>query len=168
MITAQRRLLLASLLAGLLLPITAGAQGAAGIALRGRTLDGQAFSLDWLRGHVVMVVMWRSDCAVCLDKLPELRANARGWREKPFDIVLVNLDANRADALAYDKLRQLAAQGEGSLYSLWQGDVQMPATWRGSARLPLTLVMDRAGRVVGGFEGRIPPQAWDQVADLLP
>ncbi len=165
----QRRRLLITLLAGLLLPAAAGAQStAAALSLRGRTLDGQAFNLAWLRSHAVMVVMWRTDCAVCLDKMPELRANAQGWRGKPFDIVLVNLDANRADALAYDSLRRLAAQGAGSIYSLWHGDVEMPASWRGSARLPLTLVLDRAGQVVGGFEGRIPPQAWDQVADLLP
>ncbi|CAD5372444.1 exported hypothetical protein [Rubrivivax sp. A210] len=169
MIITRRRWLLATLSTGLLLPGAAGAQGAtATVTLSGRTLDGQPFNLAWLRSHVVMVVMWRTDCAVCLDKMPELRANARGWRDKPFDIVLVNLDGQRADAQAYDQLRRLAAESGGSIYSLWHGEVDMPASWRGSSRLPLTLVFDRAGQVVGGHEGRIPPQAWDQVADLLP
>lgn len=166
--TIKLRLLLLSALLGGLLPPAVAADQDASLPLRGRTMDGQAFNLAWLRGHVVMVMIWRTNCSVCLDKMPELRANAEGWRGKPFDIVLVSLDPKRADALAYDKLRRLAATGEGSLYSLWHGDVEMPPSWRGSARLPLTLVLDRSGQVVAGYEGRIPPEAWDQVADLLP
>ena len=94
--------LLCAVLGTVLLPATASAQAAAGaaLALQGRTLDGQAFDLARLRGRVVMLMMWRTDCAVCLDKMPELRANAQGWKGKPFDLVLVNLDARSGDAEA--------------------------------------------------------------------
>jgi hypothetical protein len=45
------------------------------------------------------------------------------------------------------------------------------ALWAGKAaaqKLPLTLVLDTQGRVVARHEGRIAPEAWDEVAELLP
>ena len=136
--------------------------------LRGRTLDGRDFDLARLRGRVVMVVLWRTDCAVCLDKMPELRANALGWKAAPFDLLLVNLDAASTDAQTYDRLRRLAAAAEGPLYSFWRGDVEMPEAWRTPSRVPTTLVIDRDGRVAARHAGRVPAEAWDKVADLLP
>ena len=34
--------------------------------------------------------------------------------------------------------------------------------------LPLTLLIDSKGRVLQRFEGRLAPEVWDGVADLLP
>ncbi len=146
-----------------------GAAPAAGaVAFSGATLDGQRFDLAARRGRVVMVVLWRSACPVCIDKLPELRANARGWKDAPFDLVLVNLDASPADAERYDRARRILAPGEASVFSFWQGQAQMPGPWRSPERLPHTVIFDRQGAVAAQFEGRIPAEAWNQVADLLP
>jgi hypothetical protein len=35
-------------------------------------------------------------------------------------------------------------------------------------KLPLTLLVNAQGKVVARFEGRLAPEAWDGVADLLP
>ncbi|MDT7836114.1 TlpA disulfide reductase family protein [Aquabacterium sp. OR-4] len=134
----------------------------------GATLDGRRFDLAARRGRVVMVVLWRSTCPVCIDKLPELRINARGWKDAPFDLVLVNLDASPADAERYDRARRILAPGEASVFSFWQGQAQMPGPWRSPDRLPHTVIIDRQGAVAAQFEGRIPAEAWNQVADLLP
>ncbi len=136
--------------------------------LRGHTLDGRNFDLARQRGRVVMVVLWRTDCAVCLDKMPELRANALGWKAAPFDLLLVNLDPTSTDVQTYDRLRRLAAAADGPLLSFWRGDVEMPEAWRTPGRVPTTLVIDRDGRVAARHAGRVPAEAWDKVADLLP
>lgn len=140
----------------------------AGPVLQGRALDGRTYDLAQRRGRVVMVVLWRSDCRVCMDKLPELRANAQGWHAAPFDLVLVNLDAGAGDATTYDRLRRQVAGREDTVHSFWHGHLQMPAAWAAAARLPRTLLIDREGRIAGDHVGRVPAEAWNQVADLLP
>jgi cytochrome c biogenesis protein CcmG/thiol:disulfide interchange protein DsbE len=134
----------------------------------GTTFDGQRYELAERRGRVVMVVLWRTDCAVCLSKLPELRTNAQGWKAAPFDLVLVNLDTSPADAQSYDRARRTVTRGEPMVFSFWHGSTQLPAAWRGQGRLPRTLVIDREGLINTSHEGRVPPEVWNQVADLLP
>ncbi len=68
--------------------------------LQGKTLAGAPFSLAALRGKVVLVLFWSTDCAVCRDKMPELRANAQGWRGKPFELVTISVDRRMQDAVA--------------------------------------------------------------------
>jgi len=75
----------------LVLAAPAGAQPAAPM-IEGKTLEGQAFRLATLRGKVVLVMFWSTDCAVCRDKMPELRQNYQGWQGKPFELVLVSTD----------------------------------------------------------------------------
>lgn len=164
--TALLRLCLLSLTA-LLLPATAVAQPVAP-SFSGQTLEGLPFDLARHKGRVVMVMLWRTDCAVCLDKMPELRANAAGWKASPFDLVLVNLDRTGDDAMAYDRLRRQTTAPAPHLYSFWRGDVRLPAEWAAPARLPVTLIIDAKGRITDRFEGRVPPEVWNRVADLMP
>jgi thiol-disulfide isomerase/thioredoxin len=133
----------------------------------GTTLDGRAFDLAALRGRVVLMMLWRTDCPVCLDKMPELRANALGWKGKPFDLVTVSLDARRSDAQGYDQVRRLVAR-ESPVWSLWSGDMSLPPAWHAGSRLPVTLIFDSQGRLKARHEGRVPADVWDDVADLLP
>jgi thiol-disulfide isomerase/thioredoxin len=134
----------------------------------GTALDGQPFQLRLGDGRVRVLMFWRTDCAVCLSKMPELRANAQGWRKQPFDLVLINTDTRREDATAYDRLRRDLSAGQGPLISAWAGDVRLPPAWNTRGRMPLTLVLDGQGRVAARHEGRVPPGLWDEVADLLP
>ena len=145
-----------------------GSAARADTALRGTTLDGQAFDLARQKGRVVMIVLWRTDCAVCLSKMPELRANALGWKASAFDLVTVSLDTRRADAETYDRARRLVAASQGPVFSFWQGDTDVPALWHQGLRLPITLVVDPKGQIVARHEGRMPPEVWNQIADLVP
>ena len=45
---------------------------------------------------------------------------------------------------------------------------QWPAAWAAGARLPVTLVFDTRGVLKARHEGRVPPDVWDEVAELLP
>lgn len=136
--------------------------------LQGPTLDGRPFDLAARSGRVVMVVLWRTDCSVCLNKMPELRANALGWKAKPFDLVTLSVDPKRADADSYDRARRTVASDAGPVWSFWQGDVRWPAAWAAGGRLPVTLIFDQKGQLKARHEGRVPPDLWDDVAELLP
>jgi thiol-disulfide isomerase/thioredoxin len=155
------------ILAGLLAALLAPAQ-ASDPTFSGRGLDGRSYDLADRRGRVVMLVLWRTDCAVCLSKMPELRANAMGWQAKPFDLVTLNLDPAKADAEAYERARRATGAARLPMWSLWRGDARLPPEWQAPARLPVLLLFDTEGRLVKRHEGRVPPEAWDEVAELLP
>jgi hypothetical protein len=139
--------------------------------LSGTTFAGQAFSMAGLRGRVALVYYWHTGCAVCLDKMPELRANLAGWQHKPFTLVTVQVDRQPRAAREYWQAVALSHAQPGGR--------EGPVLWRGAgdykdnlaaepAQWPLSVLVDSAGKVVASWEGRIPAEAWDQIADLLP
>lgn len=137
--------------------------------LSGITLSGQPFSSAAQRGKVLMIFYWSTDCAVCRSKMAELRANAQGWRGKPFELVLVSEDRRRDDLLAYDRAWKSTQDPALQPPSLWAGDAGfVDSLSRRPARLPFTVVLDAQGMERARFEGRIPTEAWDAVAELLP
>ena len=149
----------------LFISLSAAAQPA---RLNGNTLDGQRFSLEALRGKVVMLFFWNTDCAPCIQKMPELRANALGWRGKPFELVLVSTDRDRAAALGYLQTLKAIEKNGPAMPALWAGDLVFGAPLAAPAAVPLTLVIDAKGAIVARHAGRIAPEAWDDVAALLP
>ena len=126
-------------------------------------------TLAALRGRVVMLFYWSSGCPVCLDQWPELRANAKGWLRHPFTLVAVNTDPTPGPWREHERLMVLLRTQAPNVLSLWQGELDPSLAAAGSLRrLPLTRVLDRQGREVSRVEGRVAPEAWDDVAALLP
>lgn len=137
--------------------------------LRGTTVAGRSFTSQALRGKVVMLFYWSTDCAVCRSKMAELRANAQGWRGRPFELVLVSEDRRRADLVAYDQAWTATQDAALQPPSLWAGEAGFADSLKQRPRrLPFTVVLDAQGVERARFEGRIPAQAWDAVAELLP
>jgi len=152
----------------LLLTVAAWSANAQPLQLSGPTLDGSTFNLQTLRGRVVMLFFWNTDCVPCVQRMPELRANAAGWRGKPFTLVLVSTDRERQSALAYVRtLRQVDKAAVDTPF-LWAGEQRLGAGLTVPASVPQTLVLDSRGEVVARHVGRIAPEAWDDVAELLP
>lgn len=151
----------------------AAAQGAAKAEplfdINGPTLDGAPWRLAQARGKVLMVFYFNTACVPCLQKMPELRANAAGWRNKPFELLLVSTDPKREDALAYTLAVRQVEPSAVRFTTLWAGDSQFRDTLpERPKKLPLTLVLDAQGKQRARYEGRIAPEAWDDVAELLP
>jgi cytochrome oxidase Cu insertion factor (SCO1/SenC/PrrC family) len=149
---------------------TAAAPAAAGLGVAEGTLalaatdsEGKRVTAAAVRGKVAVVFFWSTNCAVCRDSLPELRANAAGWQDKPFTLLAVNLDTRKEDWLHYEKLVYQTVMPNANWLSVRLNDVA-PAT----QRLPLTLLVDAKGKVIARYEGRLAPEVWDGVAELLP
>ena len=136
-------------------------------ALSGRTLQGQPFQLSALRGKVVMVVFWSTGCPVCRDKMPELRANAQGWSGQPFELVTVCTDADRRELDVYQRAVLITLPPSRRHPSLWRGTAGHADNFGDPGLLPATWLIDKQGRAAESYHGRIPPQAWDRIADLL-
>ncbi len=133
------------------------------LSLLAHSMGGEKFALNALQGKVAIVFFWSTSCAVCRDSLPELRANLAGWRDKPFALITVNVDAKASDWLAYESILSKTKMPPKTLYALRQ-DEGKPVP----PKLPLTLLVNAQGKVVARYEGRLAPEAWDGVADLLP
>jgi len=137
------------------------------LSLKGQTIEGKPFDLASLRGKVVLVMFWSTECAVCRDKMPELRLNYEGWKKQPFELVTVSLDRNLKDVDAYEKLiARLVPPGQRFI-QMWSGEKGYADNVGKPARLPLSFLIDKDGRTVERYMGRIPAEAWDRIADLL-
>ena len=79
-------------------------------------MAGEQFARNTLQGKVAIVFFWSTSCAVCRDSLPELRANLTGWRDKPFALVTVNVDAKASDWLAYESILSKTKMPPKTLY----------------------------------------------------
>jgi thiol-disulfide isomerase/thioredoxin len=132
------------------------------IPLQSVHLHGEKFNPLLVQGKVHVVFFWSTGCAICRDSLPELRANQNGWRNKPFALVTVNVDKRHQDWQAYERIVQQTQMPDKSLIALWHDTSNSPLS-----KLPLTLLVDSKGKVVSRIEGRIAPEVWDAVAELL-
>lgn len=135
--------------------------------IEGKTLDGSAFKLSSLKGKVVLVMFWSTGCAVCRDKMPELRTNYEGWSGKPFELVAVNTDTRAQDFLDYERIISRTVPVKQRFVQLWTGESGYQDNIGKPAQFPTAFLIDKTGKVVERYVGRIPPEAWDRIADLL-
>lgn len=142
---------------------------------KGKTLDGQAFDLAKLRGRVVLLMFWSTECAICRDKMPEIRENTKGWADKPFTPVLVSVDRRMSDIDSYNAIINKAVPIKERLTQVWALDAAYQDNL-GTAKLaptappshwPVIYVIDKEGKVASRHQGRVPAEVWDDIAGLL-
>lgn len=146
---------------------SAAAKSAPDPVLEGTTLDGKPFTLASLKGKAVLLMFWSTGCAVCRDKMPELRNNYAGWAGKPFEVVAVNLDRNRQDFDDYERIMGTTVPLKQRFVQIWGGDKAYKDNIAKPRQQPYSLLIDKTGKVVDRYTGRIPAEAWDKIADLL-
>ena len=151
------------------MPVSAqpAAATAAQPTVAGKTFEGKPFLLSSLKGKVVMVMFWSTGCAVCRDKMPELRQNYEGWQGKPFEMVLVSTDRKMQDVEDYEKIISRTVPLKQRFVQLWAGEPGYKDNFGPQTQLPSTFIVDKSGKVVERYQGRIPAEAWDKIADLL-
>ncbi len=65
------------------------------------TLDGRNIALSDLRGKVVLVEFWATDCEPCVEEMPALARNYRSFATAGYEVVAV--------AMSYDHPNRVAA-----------------------------------------------------------
>lgn len=170
-ITRRRLLQAAALLPAAMRAPTVWSQAAPGtesiVRLEGSDAEGRPVRLSALRGRVVLVFHWRTGCAVCRDKMHELRANLIGWQGQAFSLIGVNADARRKDWLDYEQLVASAVPPAQRFPSIWSGDPSTVDSMGPATQWPTAVLIDKSGRPVERYVGRIPAAAWDRIAELL-
>jgi peroxiredoxin/Tfp pilus assembly protein PilF len=61
------------------------------------TTDGQRFSMDDLRGKVVLIDFWATWCAPCREALPHVRDIAKKFQGQPLVVLSVSLDTDEGE-----------------------------------------------------------------------
>lgn len=139
--------------------------------IAGTTLDKKNFQLKSLQGKVVLVMFWSTDCAVCRDKMSELRQNAAGWADKPFELILVSVDRRMDDVETYNSIINKSVPVKQRFTQLWTGDIgyadNLGTSQLQRNQLPTTLLIDKTGKLVERYNGRIPADVWDTISDML-
>jgi hypothetical protein len=105
---------------------------------------------------------------VCLDNLPELRRNLQGWRGKDFVIIAVNQDRSMGDLKAYEQVLDRISPPDAQMKIVWRRDpAHRDSFGEPPSNSPTTVILDRNGVVGKMVRGRMAPELWDDVAELI-
>jgi thiol-disulfide isomerase/thioredoxin len=144
----------------------ARAEGAVA-TLSGQTLDGKPYALQQDQGKVVLVFFWATTCAVCRDKMPEFRLNYQAWRDKGFQLLAVSVDRDLEALRAYDAILNRVVPPTQRFPWLWRGANGHSDSFGSLGQTPTSFLLDRQGRTVKQFNGRIEAGLWDDIAELV-
>jgi peroxiredoxin len=113
------------------------------------SLKGEKITTADLRGRVVLVNFWATDCAVCIKEMPEITATYNKYRTQGFETIAVAMKYDPPNyVLNYAEKSQLpfkvALDPLGELAKAF-GDVKLT---------PTTFIIDRQGRLVTRILGK--------------
>lgn len=115
------------------------------VDLEGRTIQGQAFRLSQLRGRPVIVHYWATWCGPCKQDMKRLRSLQARYQRAGLQLVGVNIDNNREQAIEFLKENSLPWT---QLYE--EGGLEGSPLSRqfGVQTLPTMMLIDSKGRMV--------------------
>jgi len=118
-------------------------------ALTYTLLDGHRSELAALRGHVVLVNFWATDCAPCVEEMPAMVANWRRFSPQGFQTLAVSMSYDAPALVAnFAQSRQLpfpvVIDNTGEIAQRF-GDVRFT---------PTSLLIDKRGRIVKRWVGK--------------
>ncbi len=113
-------------------------------------LDGRHGELAALRGHVVLVNFWATDCAPCVEEMPAMVANWRRFSPKGFETLAVSM--------SYDPPALVSnfAQARALPFGVVIDNTGDIARRLGNvAFTPTSLLIDKRGRIIKRWVGKI-------------
>jgi peroxiredoxin len=117
------------------------------------SIDGQRIALQDLRGKVVLVKFWATDCVTCIKQMPSTIADYNRYAPQGFQTVAVAMQYDPPNyVLNYAQTRKLpftvALDTQGQLAQAF-GNVQLT---------PTAFLIDKQGRIIKRYLGEYDPK----------
>ncbi|MFF5566340.1 TlpA family protein disulfide reductase [Streptomyces sp. NPDC012623] len=135
--------------------------------LTGKSLEGDGIRLSDHRGKVVLLNAWASWCGPCRAEAPELKKIQEKWGGRGVDVLGIDNDHSRADALAFQKEFRLSYP---SLHDPAKRQIlRLPRGLVNAQSLPFTILIDRTGKVAAARMGMVTEEEMaGLITPLLP
>lgn len=119
------------------------------------TEDGKKMRLSDLRGRVVLLNFWATDCGGCVLEIPSFIEMQKSYKEKGFTAVGVAMDISyeglKDSDEAWARVRPFMAK-KGINYRIAMGDDAISKAYALNA-YPATYLIDKSGRVAVAYVG---------------
>ena len=125
-------------------------------------LDGRHGDLASLRGHVVLVNFWATDCAPCVEEMPAMVENWRRFSPQGFETLAVSMSYD-APALVSNFAQSRALpfpvviDNTGEIAHRFGGVQYTPCRYRATADrtyTPTSLLINKRGEIVRRWVGK--------------
>jgi thiol-disulfide isomerase/thioredoxin len=113
---------------------------------QGRSLDGEKFSSDTLKGKTVLVQFWTTWCSACQRDQPAVETMVREFTSRGLVVLAVNLDESRKDVSQY--LRD----SPRTCRIVLSGDTHLAAVFAPKSH-PMYVLIDPQGNLAGSQTG---------------
>ncbi len=116
--------------------------------VKGKTIDGAEFSLESLKGKVVLVDFWATWCGPCLQEMPHVRDLYEGYHSKGFEVVGISLDEKKEvlqGFLAQEKLPWVQLYSDSEDAAGWGNPI---AKHYGISSIPTAILVGKDGKVI--------------------
>lgn len=115
--------------------------------------EGTKHSLAEYKGNVILVNLWATWCAACMQEMPELDALQNEFSTRNFKLLMLNQDLAGSSAVQHF----LSARGYSNLSTDRDPGMQFGLVF-GQTMLPTTLLFNAKGELMGQLIG---PAAWN-------
>ena len=132
------------------------------VDIRFTALDGREVDLAKLRGKVVLVDFWATDCGPCVAEMPEIKAVYDKFHDKGFEIIGISLDSKEATLRRFIRDKSLPwpqhfdGKGWENRFAQQFGIFAIPTVWLVNRRGDLTYTGGDVMNLVGELMAQKP------------
>jgi cytochrome c biogenesis protein CcmG/thiol:disulfide interchange protein DsbE len=123
-----------------------GLAGAPAASYDVKRLDGSTDSLARHHGSIVVMNLWATWCPPCLQEVPDLQRFSQEYKKR--GVIVLGIDQGESIAAA-----STFARAHGVSYPILVDEDQQYGRTYEAIGLPTTVVVDRTGHVVHGYDG---------------
>jgi len=124
-------------------------------------MDGEKVQLSDFAGKVVILDFWATWCPPCRAEIPDLVSLQKKYGEKGLVVVGLSLDAEGAGVV------KPFAQEYHVNYPMLIANAKIASQFGGVIGIPTTFVLDRQGRIVKKFVGRMELKTFEEAVQPL-